>query len=56
VKVTVPVGVPEVPVTLALSVAVKPLTLGVVFRLEVALLIVNASAVPVAPKYVLLPL
>ena len=36
-KVTVPVGVPEVPVTLALSVAVKPLTLGVVFRLDVDL-------------------
>jgi len=46
----VPVGVPEYRHARAVS-AVKPLTLGVVFRLEVALLIVNASAVPVAPKY-----
>jgi hypothetical protein len=33
VKVTVPVGIPEVPLTVAMSVADRPFTVGVVLRL-----------------------
>jgi hypothetical protein len=47
VKVTVPVGVPDAPDTVAESVDDKPVTVGVVPRLAVCGAIVNGSAVPV---------
>jgi hypothetical protein len=47
VKVTDPVGVPEVPLTVALSVADVPITFGVVDRVGTPCRVLNASAEPV---------